>query len=198
METVHELVRSATDPDPVSVSPGSLSRGEGKKPRAISLVHQYHAEHKARLARMGGPCQITHPGELESALRLIEAPELPVSESPEPIPCYPVIPFLPPPPPAFPAHPSLQRIVWVVAGHFEVPLLAIKSSRRDRQALLPRQIIMYLCRTMTPMSFPQIGRKLGNRDHTTVIHSFQKIRDRMKISEDLRDLIAKLEVAITQ
>ena len=77
---------------------------------------------------------------------------------------------------------SIDEIQKTVANHFNIKVSDLKSSRKLKIYALPRQICMYLCRTLTKSSFPEIGTKFGGKDHSTVIHAFRHIEK--KISED--------------
>jgi chromosomal replication initiator protein len=69
----------------------------------------------------------------------------------------------------------IEDIQRVVARHYNVSKADLLSSRRTRTIVRPRQIAMYLSKTLTPRSFPEIGRRFGGRDHTTVLHAVRKI-----------------------
>ena len=69
----------------------------------------------------------------------------------------------------------IEDIQRVVARHYNVTKHDLLSSRRTRTVVKPRQIAMYLAKTMTPRSLPEIGRRFGGRDHTTVLHAVRKI-----------------------
>ena len=71
----------------------------------------------------------------------------------------------------------IEDIQRVVARHYNVSKQELVSNRRSRFIVKPRQIAMYLAKTMTPRSFPEIGRRFGGRDHTTVLHAVRKIED---------------------
>jgi len=75
--------------------------------------------------------------------------------------------------------PSGAAIVFAAAMYFGVSVEEIKSARRGVDLMRPRHIAMYLAREMTVLTFPQIGRVIGNRDHSTVIHGYFKIRDQI-------------------
>lgn len=151
---------------------------------------------------MGGRFQMTHPGRIGD-----DAPIVIVAR-PSPEPMIPINPefFYPkmwfwdlvtmPKRPAPNSYPSLQKIIHVVALQYEVTVEEIHSARRDMKLVTPRQVIMYLCREMTMMTFPQIGRKIGNRDHTTIIHGYKKIKQVMEISPELRAVISELKAVI--
>ncbi|ESR25840.1 Chromosomal replication initiator protein DnaA [Lutibaculum baratangense AMV1] len=70
---------------------------------------------------------------------------------------------------------KIEDIQRVVSSHYQLSRQDLVSSRRNRAIVLPRQVAMYLAKTMTPRSLPEIGRRFGNRDHTTVLHAIRKI-----------------------
>jgi chromosomal replication initiator protein len=78
----------------------------------------------------------------------------------------------------------IEDIQRVVARHYNVSRQELVSNRRTRVIVKPRQIAMYLSKTLTPRSFPEIGRRFGGRDHTTVLHAVRKIEE--LISEDTK------------
>jgi chromosomal replication initiator protein len=73
----------------------------------------------------------------------------------------------------------VEDIQRVVARHYNVPRSDLLSNRRTRIIVKPRQVAMYLAKMMTPRSLPEIGRRFGGRDHTTVLHAVRKIEDQM-------------------
>ncbi len=73
----------------------------------------------------------------------------------------------------------IEDIQRIVASHFNVSRSDLISSRRARAIVRPRQIAMYLAKKLTPRSLPEIGRRFGNRDHTTVLHAIRKIEQLM-------------------
>ena len=88
--------------------------------------------------------------------------------------------------------PSL--IINVVAEHFGVKPEDITSKKRNSEFVQPRQVVMYLCRELTDTSFTNIGKLLGKKDHTTIIHGVNKIAAEINTNEDLRnkvDIITK-------
>jgi chromosomal replication initiator protein len=70
---------------------------------------------------------------------------------------------------------KIEDIQKLVATHFNVSRADILSSRRTASVVRPRQIAMYLAKVLTPRSLPEIGRRFGGRDHTTVLHAVRKI-----------------------
>lgn len=89
----------------------------------------------------------------------------------------------------------IEDILKFVSRHYNVSRADILSARRTRTIVRPRQIAMYLAKTMTPRSLPEIGRRFGNRDHTTVLHAVRKIEAERagdsKLSEEL-DIIRRM------
>ena len=71
----------------------------------------------------------------------------------------------------------IEDIQKVVASHYNVSKHDLLSARRTRAIVRPRQIAMYLAKTMTPRSFPEIGKRFGGRDHTTVLHAVRKVEE---------------------
>lgn len=81
-----------------------------------------------------------------------------------------------------------------VAKHYRIPLIEMTSQRRARDVARPRQVAMYLTKQMTPFSLPNIGRRFGGRDHTTVIHAVKQI-ERLSLSDPvLRRAVDSLSV----
>jgi len=92
---------------------------------------------------------------------------------------------------------TIDEIQKRVAEHFNIRLADMFSARRARAVARPRQVAMWFCKQLTPRSLPEIGRKFGDRDHTTVMHAIRKI-DELRISdrllaEDIEMLRRKLE-----
>ena len=90
--------------------------------------------------------------------------------------------------------PSL--IIEVVAEHFGVDPEDITSKKRNSEFVLPRQIVMYLCRTLTDTSLSNIGKYLGKKDHTTVMHGIQKITSELETNEDIKNKIEVIKKKI--
>ncbi|HWD60209.1 MAG TPA: chromosomal replication initiator protein DnaA [Stellaceae bacterium] len=74
---------------------------------------------------------------------------------------------------------TIDEIQKKVAEHFNIKMADMTSSRRARIVARPRQVAMYLAKQLTPRSLPEIGRKFGGRDHTTVMHGVRKIEELM-------------------
>jgi hypothetical protein len=167
---------------------------------------ELHAERKARLERMGG----WEPIRQRSAIPPhVLAPKI----EPEPVkplwfrplsdrPWYVVFAegMVRPSSETEPESPKGLRIAdiqRVVAEHFDTTLLDLKSARRTAAIVRPRQIAMYLARKLTSKSLPEIGRRSGGRDHTTVLHAItvceRILKDEEELAPDIRELFAKLK-----
>ncbi|MGE5548836.1 MAG: chromosomal replication initiator protein DnaA [Solirubrobacterales bacterium] len=72
---------------------------------------------------------------------------------------------------------TIEEIQKRVAEHFNIKLAEMSSARRSRQVARPRQVAMYLAKQLTSRSLPEIGRKFGGRDHTTVMHAVKKVEE---------------------
>jgi chromosomal replication initiator protein len=92
---------------------------------------------------------------------------------------------------------SPSLIIDVVAEHFNISKEDITSKKRNSEYVIPRQIIMYLCRHMTESTFQMIAAYLGKKDHTTVIHGVEKIEEKIKTDEDLRNKIETIQKKLT-
>ena len=82
-----------------------------------------------------------------------------------------------------------ELIIQVVADHFGITPLDISSQKRNKEIVFPRQIVMYICRSMLGTSLQNIGKYLGGRDHTTIIHGHDKIAADMEKNESLRNTV---------
>lgn len=91
----------------------------------------------------------------------------------------------------------IEDILKFVSRHYNVSRADILSARRTRTIVRPRQIAMYLAKTMTPRSLPEIGRRFGGRDHTTVLHAVRKIEAERsqdaKLSDELEIIRRMIE-----
>ena len=85
-----------------------------------------------------------------------------------------------------------QVILKIVGRHFNVGRTDLLSPRRARSVVVPRQIGMYLAKKMTARSLPEIGRRFGGRDHSTVLHAVRKIEDQIKTDDKLAREVALL------
>ena len=88
---------------------------------------------------------------------------------------------------------DVHRIQKIVSEYFQISVEDIRSKKRSSNISFPRQIAMYLCREMTSESFPKIGTEFGGKDHSTVMHSVEKIENEIKVNKDLANIIEKLK-----
>ena len=88
-------------------------------------------------------------------------------------------------------------IINVVAEHFNISPTDITSKKRNSEFVLPRQIVMYLCRTMTETSLAGIAKILGKKDHTTVIHGMKKITEGILDNEELKSKVELIKKKIS-
>jgi chromosomal replication initiator protein len=88
-----------------------------------------------------------------------------------------------------------EHVQKVVADAFGVRMSDLKSKRRTKAVVLPRQVAMYLCRTLVGTSLPETGRLFGGKDHSTVIHACKVIEEKKEKDQDLK---ARIEALIKQ
>ncbi len=92
----------------------------------------------------------------------------------------------------------IDDILQVVGRHYNVSRADLLSPRRARSIVLPRQVGMYLAKKLTPRSLPEIGKRFGGRDHSTVLHAVRKIDDLIKADERVSREVALLARLIEQ
>ena len=88
---------------------------------------------------------------------------------------------------------TIEEIQRKVAEHYNVRLSDMIGPKRHRTIARPRQVAMYLCKQMTSRSLPEIGRRFGGRDHTTIMHGIRKIEELMAIDHQLADDVQLLK-----
>ena len=92
---------------------------------------------------------------------------------------------------------TIEEIQRKVAEHYNIRLTDMSSARRARNVARPRQVAMYLAKQLTSRSLPEIGRRFGNRDHTTVMHAVSRVAELMQgdgsFAEDVELLRRMLE-----
>jgi len=91
---------------------------------------------------------------------------------------------------------SVNRIQRIVAEYFQISVDDMKSKKRSANLAFPRQVAMYLCRKLTNESFPKIGIEFGGKDHSTVMHSVEKIEKEILENKELANIIEKLKKEI--
>lgn len=90
----------------------------------------------------------------------------------------------------------VATIQKLVAGHFNIPLKEMTSKRRAREVVRPRQVAMYLSKQLTRQSLPEIGRRFGGRDHTTVLHAVRQIEKLRAIDGDINAAVTALQISL--
>jgi chromosomal replication initiator protein len=92
-----------------------------------------------------------------------------------------------------PKHINARQIIERTAKHFHLSLDDILGPKRDKDIVVPRQIAMYMLRSELHMSFPKIAHELGRKDHTTAIHSVEKIEKEMSYESQIKQLVNELK-----
>ena len=92
-----------------------------------------------------------------------------------------------------PKHISARQIIERTARHFQIPIEDLLGPKRDKDIVVPRQVAMYILRSELHLSFPKIARELGRKDHTTAIHSIDKIEKESHIDADIRAAISSIK-----
>ena len=91
-----------------------------------------------------------------------------------------------------PQHITAKQIIEKTAKHFQIESSEICGDKRDKYIVVPRQIAMYLLRSELHLSFPKISHELGRKDHTTAIHSVEKIEKSIKLDYLIREQVAAI------
>jgi chromosomal replication initiator protein len=87
---------------------------------------------------------------------------------------------------------TIEQIQKFVAEYYQLKLADLKSRNNSKSIAMPRQVAMYLCKTLTHASLPEIGRSFGGKHHSTVIHSIKKVDDLRKKDTDFNSVISNL------
>lgn len=92
--------------------------------------------------------------------------------------------------------PTVENIMCAVAREFGVSKLDIKSARRTANLVVPRQVTAYLAKVVTGKSLPDIGRRIGGRDHTTILYSVRKIEHLQTTDTELAGRVEKIRASL--
>ena len=84
---------------------------------------------------------------------------------------------------------TIENVQKFIANHYKLKISDLKSRNNSKTVTLPRQIAMFLSKSLTNASLPQIGKSFGGKHHSTVIHSIRKVNDRCKVDRDFNTLI---------
>ncbi|HPO29521.1 MAG TPA: helix-turn-helix domain-containing protein, partial [Caldisericia bacterium] len=87
---------------------------------------------------------------------------------------------------------TLDEIKQEVANYFNIDKEELDTKRRTQDINTPRQIAIYLTRTLTDYSLPMIGKFFGGRDHSTIIHAYEKIKKEIEINETLKVAVEEI------
>jgi hypothetical protein len=94
--------------------------------------------------------------------------------------------------------PTVKSIIAVVCRHFRLSETQLLARRRDANIVWPRHVAMYLAQVLTGHSFPELGRRFGNRDHTTVLHAVRKVAKLRDADEQVKAMLVELEGQLAQ
>jgi len=92
---------------------------------------------------------------------------------------------------------SIEDIIKKVSSHFNIKVTDLKSPKRLKAVVLPRQVAMYLARQLTSSSYPEIGERFGGKDHSTIIHAIRKVERMMEENYQLRQTVETLRQTLT-
>ncbi|MGB3024027.1 MAG: chromosomal replication initiator protein DnaA [Candidatus Saccharimonadales bacterium] len=95
-----------------------------------------------------------------------------------------------------PSHLTPKHVIQHTSKHFQIDIAEMLSAKRDKHIVLPRQIAMYLMRSELHLSFPRIAHELGRKDHTTAIHSIDKIDKAVKLDFVIREQVSAIRDAL--
>lgn len=93
---------------------------------------------------------------------------------------------------------SIEEIQKAVASHFNLKIADLRSAKRLKTLVLPRQIAMYLSRQLTSSSYPEIGERFGGKDHSTIIHAIRKIERQMEEDFQIRAALNTIKGQLTR
>ena len=182
---------------PFSVSTGRfgplyrklIEQSRADRHRRIEMCDRFRARQKATTAAQEAEIEAERKARAIMRARYIgrtiseRLPSLPIVKQFRAIDVRPVHHETPEDPAPNARPPSVAAIVFAAAVHFGFSVAEIKSARRSADLIKARHIAMYLAREMTVQTFPQIGRVIGGRDHTTVIHGYFKVRDQIEAGD---------------
>jgi hypothetical protein len=156
----------------------------------MSWVEQWHAERKARLARMSPPKVV------EPSVKVESVNVAPVYQAHDAgwdsmwhhdlVTMRPRVRDV-----------SIKDIQSAVALEFRVRVKDILANRRQADIILPRHVAMYLAKMLTPRSLTEIGNRFGGRDHTTIMHAVKKIEAQCETDDELFAAVDRLRRRLT-
>lgn len=143
-------------------------------PEVIPAVHTVSSSWDWRLSKCGQPFVIS----MEIMALVVE------SYQQNAVAQYQNIPIV--------GHIKVRNVVRVVAAHYGISEIDIISARRTKEVMRPRHVAYYLARTLTTLSLPEIGRRMGGKDHTSVLHGVAKMEKQIAGDEQLAAEVAEL------
>jgi chromosomal replication initiation ATPase DnaA len=149
----------------------------------MSEALRQHRAHIDRLKKMGGCVQVV------KRVNIVAKAQADPLKIPDPVPILEETKN---------RRPFVETILQVVADQFKLTTEDLKSSQRTAQFVKPRQIAMYLAKTHTFRSYPDIGKRIGGRDHTTVLHGFKKMQRLKYCDVTIGEQIAAAEFMLHQ
>jgi hypothetical protein len=152
-----------------------------------------HAAHKARAERIRSKAVIYRP---QTEPEAVPREPFDLHKMPGSVYIEPGQIFIEPVPRMYSPYPRVEEIKTVVARAYNCSCLDLISARRAANVVRPRQIAMYLAKKLTPRSLPDIGRRFGGRDHTTVLHAVRKIAGLVLTDDALAQEIDGLEAEL--
>lgn len=93
---------------------------------------------------------------------------------------------------------SIGKIINIVSQYFKLTPDDLKGKKRSKDIANARMIAMYLCRILTDETYPRIGLEFGGRDHSTVIHAYEKINEDIKNNGELEKIISELKLKMSE
>lgn len=93
---------------------------------------------------------------------------------------------------------SLEMVQKEVAGYFNIHVADLKTKKRHKNIVLPRQIAMYLCRKLTNHSLPEIGGAFGGKDHTTILHAYKKMEACLHTDKEVKKIVDHLNFVLLE
>lgn len=91
---------------------------------------------------------------------------------------------------------NIDMIIKEVSSYFSVKASDLKSEKRIKSIMVPRQIAIYLSKKLTDSSLVSIGERFGGKNHATIIHSIKKIKEEMKIKKEFKEIVEKIEAKV--
>ena len=92
-----------------------------------------------------------------------------------------------------PKHLSARQVIDKVSKYYQIPIEEMLGPKRDKDIVVPRQVAMYILRSELHLSFPKIARELSRKDHTTAIHSIDKIEKQFHLNPDIREAVSVIK-----